>query len=158
MQEGDGGFDLILVLSNVTTASSTVTVSYIASSTATNGVDVTVPTGQTAFNISQAPAGDYTVNLGRVSILDDSLTELTEQIGITITATGQTFANGTNTFNVLVPLLDNEPIVGTNNADTINGAQGRDIIQGLGGDDLLIGRGGADMLFGADGNDVLYGA
>jgi Ca2+-binding RTX toxin-like protein len=49
------------------------------------------------------------------------------------------------------------PIVGTDNAETINGTSGDDIIFGLGKNDVLNGFGGNDVLIGGAGADTMSG-
>ena len=50
-----------------------------------------------------------------------------------------------------------EPIIGTEEDDTLKGGQGNDTIRGLGGDDHLLGLEGRDFLVGGEGNDELKG-
>ncbi len=50
-----------------------------------------------------------------------------------------------------------EPIVGTDNNDSLFGDNGNDTIQGRGGSDQIFGSEGVNTLFGDGGDDLLYG-
>ncbi|MEH2415793.1 calcium-binding protein [Nostoc sp.] len=52
---------------------------------------------------------------------------------------------------------DNQILIGTPNADTLNGANGDDVITSLGIDDIVSGRNGDDLISGGSGNDYLHG-
>ncbi|TRW17993.1 Ig-like domain-containing protein [Glacieibacterium frigidum] len=63
----------------------------------------------------------------------------------------------TATVTVTVNGVDNDPIIGTNGADTINGTAFDDQIFGLGGADTLRGLGGNDYIDGGTGLDIIQG-
>ncbi len=56
-----------------------------------------------------------------------------------------------------MPIDPDEPVIGSQNSDTILGTDGADTLFGLGGDDSLVGDVGDDSLVGGDGNDTLRG-
>ena len=58
---------------------------------------------------------------------------------------------------VLLPIVVENPILGTLQADSISGTAGSDFIDGLSNDDIIQAGEGADSLFGGGGNDQLYG-
>ncbi len=157
LEGNDTSFDLTLTLKNVSSASGTIEVSFLpGGSTATNGSDVDVPTSTQSFNISQSPASDYTINLPSVAVLDDMIAEGTETIAIKIHASGQIFADGTDTEVVKINLVDNDRI-GTAAADTLTGTSRKDYLAGLAGNDTLDAGAGADVLNGGAGADMMFG-
>jgi VCBS repeat-containing protein len=50
-----------------------------------------------------------------------------------------------------------DPIMGSNSADTLNGTLGNDLMSGLGADDTINGHAGDDTIYGGDGNDTING-
>jgi Ca2+-binding RTX toxin-like protein len=158
VREGDGSFQLSLVLANVGVLSGTYSYGFAAgSSTATNGADVSVPSGSGSFSVAQAPAGDYVIDLGAISIVDDALSEGAETVAITLSVPGHTFANGSSTYVHVVTLRDNDPINGTADNDVLTGGADNEVLNGKDGDDELWGLGGDDHLGGGNGNDHLNG-
>lgn len=155
--EGDAPFRLALTLKNAASVYTNVTMSFLADqSTATNGTDVDVGGFSGAFQFTQSPAGDYRIDLGSVSVIDDALAEGLETIAIKVTASGQVFETGTDSIVVKVQLRSDD-VVGTDAGEVLNGTVGADRLVGLGGNDTLYGGAGDDRLFGGRGGDTLYG-
>lgn len=148
----DPSFALSVTLKNVKTADGTITMSLSPTGTAT-GADVTVPTSPQAYHITQTTAGDYVITLAPITITDDLTVEPTRTIDISVYAPGETFANGTDTTIVHVPLYDGDQN-GTDGNDVLTGTAGRDYLSGGAGDDVLRGGPGADVMVGGAGNDV----
>ncbi|WP_430417041.1 beta strand repeat-containing protein [Parasphingorhabdus sp.] len=150
-------FPLSVTLKNVDSASGTLTMSYVTTnSTATNGVDVSVPNFTQNFSVNQSPSKDFVINLPSISVFDDQIVEGTESLAIKIKITGQTFADGTDSTIIEIPILDNDQ-VGTTGVDGLVGGHGPDYLSGLSGNDMLSGLGGDDILDGGAGNDILVG-
>ncbi|PHY14212.1 hypothetical protein CSW58_00685 [Caulobacter sp. B11] len=103
--EGGSG-SLSLTLLEVSAVSTSITVSMSGQSTAT-GADVHVPVGVYSLSVAQSPAGPYTIDLGAITALNDLLQEGVENVVLTVSASGQVFANGSNTAVVSIDLLDN---------------------------------------------------
>ena len=57
----------------------------------------------------------------------------------------------------LSPLFNNDPVIGTEESETIDGDEGNNEISGNGGFDLLNGNNGDDTIFGGAGRDILDG-
>jgi Ca2+-binding RTX toxin-like protein len=153
----DTGAALSLLLKHVSTAKGEVNISFdAAGSTVTNDVDINILNYFHIFDVSQIPAGPYTISLGSIGLVDDLVAEGDETIAVRVNASGQVFDTGTNTTVVTIVMKDNDAI-GTAAADTFTGDAGQNAFYGLGGDDLLAGFTGVDFLDGGDGNDVLLG-
>jgi serralysin len=73
---------------------------------------------------------------------------VTNVVGITQTASGNTPLNGTG---------EEDTLTGTGGANTINGLGGNDIINGLNGNDTLNGGDGNDTIDGGSGGDTIDG-
>lgn len=153
----DSAFTLGLTFKNVTSLSTTVTMTFLADqSTATNGADINAGSFSANYMITQSPAGSYRTDLGTIVVLDDAVVELEETVSVRITATGQTFESGTDSIVVQVKLRSDDAM-GTSGADTLTGTGGDDVLRGLLGADTLSGLGGRDLLDGGQGNDLLSG-
>ena len=154
------GFEIQLRFKDVSTLNTVVTVSVLNASSATDGIDFSIGVRQFNVNLAQSPAKDYILDLSGTELFglfDDDLSEGTEFILVEISATGQTFSNGTDTLTVTIPLYDDEPFAGTNGADILEGSPYSDVIDGLGGSDTIDGGAGNDTLNGGRQNDTIYG-
>ncbi len=103
-------------------------------------------------------SGIRTVNWS-YSVTDQALDPLAVGTGPT-----QTFAisltDGTATVvqNVTITLIGSaDPIIGDNNANTLDGTAGADLISGLGGIDTINGFAGDDIIYGGSGDDIISG-
>lgn len=153
----DRAFTLVLVLKDVTSLNTAVTMTFLADqSTAINGADVNAGSFYGTYAVTQSPAGEYRISLGTIAVLDDGLIEPEETVSIRITATGQTFESGTDSIVVQVKLRSDD-MGGTAGADTLTGNAGGDVLRGLAGADVLSGLGGRDLLEGGQGNDLVSG-
>lgn len=162
VSEGDGAFRLSLTLKNASSVNTSVSMSFVAEqSSATGGTDVNVGSFSGFFSFTQSPASDYRIDLGSITIIDDTLIEGEETVAIRVTASGQVFDTGTDSTVVFVKLRSDDALIndvlGTEAGETLNGTDGADRILGLGGKDTLYGGGGDDWLSGGRGNDVLFG-
>jgi hypothetical protein len=166
-----------LFLRNVSQASGSISLSFATDQSTASSADVSVPTLQQSFSISQTPARDYTFDPITITIRDDLFAEGTETIAIRITATGQVFENGSNSTIVRITLRDNDFAGGTGN-DTLIGTQYNENFTGGAGADIIDAGPGFDVAFfggtapstgvgfrsdgsvvvtGADGRDTLTG-
>lgn len=103
-------------------------------------------------------SGIRTVNWS-YSVTDQALDPLAVGTGPT-----QTFeislTDGTATVvqNVTITLIGSaDPIIGDNNANTLDGTAGADLISGLGGIDTINGFAGDDIIYGGSGDDIISG-
>lgn len=136
VREGDGPVAISLILADVFSAVGTIRMSFSAAgSTATNGVDIVVPDYVSSFSVVQSEARDHVIGLPSITIIRDLLQETTETVDITIQATGQLFANGSDSVTVRISLLD----------DQTTGTSGNDVLIGLGLGDRLYGLAGDDI-------------
>jgi Ca2+-binding RTX toxin-like protein len=157
LREGDASYRLSMTLKNVTDVSTTVTMTFLADqSTAIAGTDATIGAFTGNFVLSQSVAGDYRIDLGSIAVIDDLLMEGGETVAVQITATGQTFDNGTDTKIVRIALASDD-LIGSELVDTLTGTALADRIVGNGGNDTLYGNGGDDRLNGGRGNDAMWG-
>lgn len=129
VSEGDGAFRLGLTLKNVMNVSTTVSMAFLADqSTATVGSDVNVGGFSGTFTFTQSPAGDYRIDLGSITVIDDALIEGEETVAIRVTASGQVFENGTDSTVVLVKLRSDDVLInevlGTGAGEVLNGTDG----------------------------------
>ncbi len=153
-EDGGDSFTLGVTLANVSQASGTVTMSFAAGqSTATNGLDVSVPTYSGSYSVVQSPAGNYTITLPSINVFKDQVVEGTETVAVTIKASGQIFDTGTDTTTVLIKLVDSGQ-TGSPSADTLTGTPFSDNLSGKDGNDILRGGAGNDQLDGGAGVDT----
>ena len=145
--EGIGSsFTPVLTLRNVTQINTTVTMNFVADqSTASNGVDVAVQSVSITITANQTTPSDISANLGSISYFEDALVEGAETITLRVTATGQLFANGTDTTLVTIRLADRNQ----------TGGAGDDVLAGTRFDDALTGNDGNDRITGSRGNDII---
>lgn len=157
--EGVGNsFTPLLTLRNVTTATTNVTVSFVAeASTATNGTDFAGANFSGTVSVSQSVAGDFVFALPMISYYDDLAVEGAETIAFRVTASGQTFANGTDTTLVTVRLAERAQTGGAGD-DRLSGTRFDDVLRGNDGNDTVLSSAGSDIIMGGAGrNAVLYG-
>jgi Ca2+-binding RTX toxin-like protein len=89
----------------------------------------------------------------------DSFTyTVTDQHGLTGTATVEVIVTGIADGIIVNAGNGNDTVNGTGGEDLLNGGNGNDKLFGLAGHDLLNGGNGNDVLDGGDGNDVLLAA
>ncbi len=154
---------------NIGTATQTVTVQ-----------DSTAPVLSVPADVSVTAAVPATVDIGTatatdifgVTITNDAPSTFNE--GMTVVTWTATDANGnsstgTQNVSVTVPATGTTTIMGTNSAETLNGTEGDDIIVGGGGNDTMYGNGGNDVFvvegtnqgydtfYGGDGFDTILG-
>ncbi len=145
----------LLALRNVTTATTNVNVSIVADqSTATNGVDFSMASYSGTVTVNQSTPGDFFFALPTIAYNDDAEVEGAETITFRVTASGQTFANGTDTTLVTIRLAERAQS-GTPSADRITGTRFDDVLTGGDGNDVLLGSAGADIIDGGAGRDTL---
>ncbi len=156
IREGSGALNLGLIFQLVGELRTTVTVEIIGGSAARGADYGYTPFSRTVTLIQGDPA-DFTFELGALSVVDDLLGEPTETVRLRITATGQTFANGRDSIEIDVVILDDELITGSAGADVLEGTGSANRIEGFDGADTLFGAAGADTLAGGAGDDRLQG-
>lgn len=153
-EDGGGVLSLSLNFTNVSQVRGTVTLSFAAAgSTATNGLDVTLPNYSEDYAIPPMSVGQYTFVLPTIAVLADNLAEGTETLAVTIRASGQMFDTGTDSKTVLLKIIDSGQTGGTGN-DTLTGTRFADDLSGGAGDDRLTGGAGNDRIDGGTGFDT----
>jgi len=153
--EGGSPEPLSITFLNVANLSTTIVVTMTGTSTVT-GEEVSVQLGTYAINVNQSPPRDYVHSLGNISVSEDLLVEGLENITLSVTASGQTFAGGRDSQIFSISVADND-FQGTAGADVLTGDVGSNLLAGLYGDDLLSGLAGNDVLRGGFGSDRLNG-
>lgn len=154
--EGVGNsFTPLLTLRNVTTATTNVTVSFVGeASTATNGTDFAGANFSGTVTVSQSVAGDFVFALPMISYYADLAVEGAETIAFRVTASGQTFANGTDTTLVTVRLAERAQTGGSGD-DQLSGTRFDDVLSGNDGNDTVFGSAGSDIVIGGSGRNAL---
>jgi chitinase len=152
ISEGTGsGTTLLRFLVTLSEAStSAVTVNFATTpGTATAGTDYTTASGTLTI-----PAGNL-FGFVEVPVIRDAVLEADETLTVTLSGAtgGATIAIAT----AVGTILNDDVIIGTDGADSLNGTAGADAILGGLGNDTLAGGDGDDSLDGGGGDDSLSG-
>jgi hypothetical protein len=143
-------FNVYVTLKNVAEANGMMTMALLPGSA--DSSDVIVPSAPFTYHVLQSPAGNYTVVLPAITVINDANPEPDKTINIQITAPGQIFDNGTNTYVLSIPLHDDD---GGNTGPVVSGTGGNDTLRDGASPITMVGGAGDDTYYVNNYGDVV---